>query len=103
MPKILTGVLSSDKGDKSFIVTVATRKTHPLYRKQYTVTASYMVHDEKNEAKVGDRITAVETRPISAQKHFKLLKIVERGGVRFEEKDATADIPEETTAEEPKK
>lgn len=102
MPKILTGIVSSDKGDKTIVITVAARKTHPLYRKQYTETTKFMVHDEKNDAKVGDKITATEIRPISAKKHFKLLKIVERGGARFEESDAVADIVVDNPGEESK-
>ncbi|MBA3757751.1 30S ribosomal protein S17 [Candidatus Saccharibacteria bacterium] len=92
MPKTMTGVVSSDKVDKTIVITVATRKTHPLYRKQYTKNTRFMAHDEKNDAKIGDRVIISETRPISARKHFKLSKILERGGVRFEETDATADV-----------
>ena len=58
-----------------------------------------MAHDEKNEAKVGDKVMIVETRPLSARKRFNLDKIVERAGVRFEEADATADVPEEPKEE----
>lgn len=95
MAREITGVVSSDKVDKTIVITSTTRKTHPLYKKQYTVNTKFMAHDEKNEAKVGDLVTIRETRPISARKHFKLSKINERGGVHFEEADATADIPEE--------
>lgn len=93
MAHSITGVVSSDRGDKTIVVTVATKKTHPLYKKQYTVHTKFMAHDEKNEAKVGDRVLIGETRPISARKHFTLVKILERGGVHFEENDAVADIP----------
>ena len=71
----------------------ATRKTHPLYKKQYTVNTKFMAHDEKNEAKVGDKVMIIETRPLSARKRFTLDKIVERAGARFEETDAMADVP----------
>jgi small subunit ribosomal protein S17 len=78
MAKTLTGVVSSDKSDKTIIVTVRTRKTHPLYRKQYTVTTKFMAHDEKNEAQVGDKVSIVETRPLSARKRYTLQQIIEK-------------------------
>src|SRR5579862_4070900 len=99
MAKQLTGTVSSDKADKTIVITVRTRKTHPLYKKQYTVNTKSMAHDEKNEAKVGDMVVIVETRPLSARKRFTLDKIVERSGVKFEETDAVADIPEEEPAQ----
>ncbi len=95
MPRTLTGIVASDKGHKTIVISVATRKTHPVYKKQYTVNTRFMAHDEKNEAKVGDRVVIVETRPVSARKRFRLSQIVERAGVRFEETDATADVPVE--------
>jgi small subunit ribosomal protein S17 len=94
----MTGTVTSDKGDKTIVITVNVRKTHPLYRKQYSVNTKFMAHDEKNQAKVGDVVTIIETRPISARKRFALDKILERAGARFEETDATADIPEEEAA-----
>lgn len=102
MAKQLTGTVSSDKVDKTIVISVRTRKTHPLYKKQYTVNTKFMAHDEKNEAKIGDLVVIVETKPLSARKRFKLDKIIERSGVRFEEADATADIPEEEPAQSDK-
>ena len=99
MARTMTGTVTSDKGDKTIVITVNVRKTHPLYRKQYSVNTKFMAHDEKNQAKVGDVVNVVETRPMSARKRFKLDKIVERAGARFEETDATADIPEEIPVE----
>ena len=78
MAKTLIGTVSSDKTDKTIVVTVQTRKTHPLYRKQYTVTSKYMAHDEKNEAQVGDKVSIVETRPLSARKRYILQQIIEK-------------------------
>ncbi len=101
MARTLTGVVSSDKGDKTIVITVATRKTHPIYKKQYTVNSRFMAHDEKNEAKVGDRVVIIETRPISARKRFRLSQIVERGGVHFEEADAISDVPVEEKPAKP--
>jgi len=101
MARNLTGVVSSDKGDKTIVITVATRKTHPIYKKQYTINTRFMAHDEKNEAKVGDTVIITETRPLSARKRFQLSKIVEKASARFEESDATSDVPVEEKAEAP--
>lgn len=68
-----TGVVSSDKGDKTIIVTVATRKAHPIYKKQYTSSKRFMAHDEKNSS-FGDTVVIAETRPLSARKRFVLEK-----------------------------
>lgn len=95
MAKAMTGTVTSDKGDKTIVITVGMRKTHPLYRKQYSVKTKFMAHDPKNQAKVGDLVVVSETRPLSSRKRFALEKIVERGGTRFEETDAIADIPVE--------
>ena len=87
MAKSITGVVSSDKADKTIVVTVRERKTHPLYRKQYTVSKKFIAHDEKNEAHEGDRVVIVETRPISKRKSHKLLNVIERAGVTHVEKE----------------
>jgi small subunit ribosomal protein S17 len=97
MARQVTGTVVSDKADKTIVISVRERRTHPLYKKQYTVSTKFMAHDEKNEAKNGDLVSIVESRPLSARKHFKLDKILERAGARFEEADAIADIPEEET------
>ena len=86
MAKSITGVVSSDKADKTIVVVTRERKTHPLYRKQYTVSKKFIAHDEKNEAHVGDRVVIVETRPISRRKSHKLQSIVEKAGVTHVEK-----------------
>jgi small subunit ribosomal protein S17 len=99
MARYLNGVVTSDKTDKTIVITARTRKTHPIYKKQYTVNTKFMAHDEMNEARIGDVVVIVETRPLSARKRFKLDRIIERGGIRFEETDAIADIPEEEKAE----
>jgi small subunit ribosomal protein S17 len=85
MAKTLTGVVTSDRPDKTIIVSVATRKTHPIYKKQYTETKKFMAHDENNEAKKGDKVIISETRPLSARKRFTLSKIAERAGVEHVE------------------
>ncbi len=85
MAKTITGVVSSDKADKTIVVTVRERKTHPLYRKQYTVTTKFIAHDEKNDAHVGDKVVIVETRPISKRKSFALQSIAEKAEVKHVE------------------
>ncbi len=77
------------------MVTVQTRKTHPLYRKQYTVSKKFMAHDEKNEAEVGDKVAIVETRPVSRRKHHKLDRIIEKPALRADSLAVTkSDEPE---------
>ncbi|HET8709014.1 MAG TPA: 30S ribosomal protein S17 [Candidatus Saccharimonadales bacterium] len=82
--RTIIGVVSSAKADKTIVVTVTTRKTHPLYRKQYTVTSKYMAHDEKNECQVGDKVAINETRPLSARKRYTLARIIEKPALREE-------------------
>ncbi len=78
MAKTITGVVVSDKAIKTIVLAVTVRKTHPIYKKQFSKTTKYIAHDENNEARVGDLVEVVETRPISARKHLKLVKIVEK-------------------------
>ena len=87
MAKTLTGIVTSDKRDKTITVTVTSRETHPLYGKQYTVNRKYQAHDENNEAGEGDKVTIVETRPVSKTKSFALQSINEkaRGTVELKE------------------
>ena len=87
MAKTIIGTVSSSKVDKTIVVTVRERKTHPLYRKQYTVSKKFMAHDENNEANIGDKVAIVETRPISKRKSHKLDHVVERAGVTHVEKE----------------
>jgi small subunit ribosomal protein S17 len=91
MAKTLTGVVSSDKGDKTIVVTIRTRKTHPLYKKQYTVSSKFMAHDEKNAAKIGDTVIISETRPVSRRKRFTLDRIVGHAGVEHVEAEAAVE------------
>ncbi len=95
MAKTLTGVVSSDKTDKTIVVSVATRKTHPIYKKQYTETKKFMAHDEKNEAHSGDTVVISETRPLSARKRFILDRVLTKAGVKHVE-SAPESEPEES-------
>ena len=76
--KTIQGVVVSDKMDKTITVLVTSKKRHPIYKKYTTYTKKYKAHDEKNEARVGDTVLIVETRPMSKDKYFRLLSIVER-------------------------
>jgi small subunit ribosomal protein S17 len=89
MAKTLTGIVTSDVADKTITVTVTSRETHPLYGKQYTVNRKYAAHDEKNEAKKGDRVVIRETRPISKRKSFTLDSVAEKARGTVELKDET--------------
>jgi small subunit ribosomal protein S17 len=82
MAKTIVGIVSSNKTDKTIVVTTHTRKTHPLYRKQYTVTKKFMAHDEKNECQPGDKVSIVETKPLSARKRYTLEAIIEKPKLR---------------------
>lgn len=92
MAKILTGTVTSDASDKTIAVTVMSRETHPIYGKQYTVTRKYAAHDEKNEAKKGDLVAIVATRPVSKRKNFTLDRVIEKARGTIELKE---DLPAE--------
>jgi small subunit ribosomal protein S17 len=72
------GMVVSDKPDKTVAVSVETLVRHPLYKKRVRRSKRFMVHDERNEARVGDTVRIVETRPISVRKRWRLANIVSR-------------------------
>jgi small subunit ribosomal protein S17 len=74
----LVGKVVSDKTDKTITVLVETYKEDPLYGKRVKYSKKYAAHDEKNEAKIGDIVRIVETRPLSKTKNFRLVEIVEK-------------------------
>lgn len=76
--KVIQGVVSSDKMEKSRIVVVERRVKHPLYKKYVKKTSKFMVHDEKNDSHIGDTVRIMETRPLSKRKRWRLVEIVER-------------------------
>lgn len=96
MPKKIIGYVQSDKPDKTIIISVISRETHPIYGKQYSVTRKYTAHDELNTAKKGDRVEISECRPMSKTKTWKLDRVVETGHVEVELKDE-----EEVVAKKP--
>ena len=103
MARTIIGTVSSTKGDKTIVVTVHTRKTHPLYRKQYTVSTKFMAHDEKNEAQTGDKVAIVETRPLSARKRHILKSIIEKPALREDSLTITKATAAEKTVTKAKK
>lgn len=87
MAKTLIGVVASDVGSKTIVVNVESHKTHPIYKKQYTVSKKIMAHDENNEARLGDTVVIQEVRPISKRKKFTLQKVVQKAPIQHEEKE----------------
>jgi small subunit ribosomal protein S17 len=90
MAKMIIGTVASKKTDKTIVVQEHVRLTHPLYRKQYTVTKRFMAHDENNEAQEGDKVAIVECRPLSARKRFTLDRVIEKAAIRHVEPEVTA-------------
>ena len=76
--KVYRGTVVSDKMDKTITVIVETKKTHPLYGKRVKYSKKFKAPDENNEARMGDKVEIMETRPLSATKRFRLVKIVEK-------------------------
>jgi len=76
--RIFTGVVVSEKMNKTVTVSVSTRQLHPLYKKYITRSKNYKAHDEKNDAHEGDTVRIIETRPISKNKSWRLVEVVER-------------------------
>ena len=76
--KVRLGTVIADKMNKTVIVQVGTSKAHRLYRKTVRLRTKFKVHDEKNEAGIGDLVRITETRPISKEKRWRVLEIVEK-------------------------
>ncbi|SDJ36042.1 30S ribosomal protein S17 [Proteiniclasticum ruminis] len=76
--KTRVGVVVSDKMDKTIVVAVKTKVRHPLYGKTMNRTMKYKAHDENNEAQINDTVMIMETRPISKDKRWRLVEIVEK-------------------------
>ena len=106
--KTIIGNVTSRSGDKSVKVTIPYKTPHPLYHKVINRKTVVHVHDEKNEAKIGDRVEIMETRPLSRLKRWRILSIVERAvrasGEAISETDVAAQVPTKTakpSAEQP--
>lgn len=72
------GIVTSDKMDKTIVVQITTKKLHKLYKKYITSVKKYKAHDEKNDARIGDRVKIVESRPLSKDKCWRLVEVLER-------------------------
>jgi small subunit ribosomal protein S17 len=76
--KVRVGTVTSDARDKTITVRIDVARPHPVYGKTVRRSSKLHVHDERNEANVGDRVRVMECRPLSSQKRWRLLEIVER-------------------------
>ena len=76
--KVRTGKVTSDKMDKTIVVAIEERVNHPLYNKVVKRTYKLKAHDENNECNIGDTVRVMETRPLSKDKRWRLVEIVER-------------------------
>ena len=72
------GIVVSDKMDKTVVVEVTDKRKHPLYKKTITKTIKFKAHDENNECRTGDKVKIVETRPLSKDKRWRVVEILER-------------------------
>jgi small subunit ribosomal protein S17 len=79
--KEITGVIVSDKMDKSVVVAVERQTRHEVYGKTQKRTSKFLAHNEQNDAKVGDRVAIVETRPMSRRKRWIVTRVVEKAKV----------------------
>ena len=76
--KVRIGKVVSNKMQKSIVVSIERRVSHPIYKKYFRKTTQLMAHDEKNEAQIGDIVKIMETRPLSKSKRWRLVEIVEK-------------------------
>ena len=76
--KSYVGEVVSDKMDKTVVVTISRRIKHPLYNKTISKVSRFKAHDEKNECSTGDKVRMIETRPLSKDKRFEIVEIIEK-------------------------
>ena len=76
--KTRVGTVVSDKMDKTIVVAIVDNVSHPLYKKIIKRTVKFKAHDENNEAKIGDRVKIMETRPLSKDKRWRLVEVIEK-------------------------
>ena len=76
--KTRVGIVTSDKMDKTIVVSIVDNVKHPLYGKIVKRTVNLKAHDENNECKIGDRVKVMETRPLSKDKRWRLVEVIER-------------------------
>ena len=78
LPKTRTGIVASNKMDKTIVVAVQDNVKHPLYNKIVKRTVKFKAHDEENACNIGDRVMIMETRPLSKDKRWRLVEIIEK-------------------------
>ena len=93
--RAIQGVVVSDKNDKTIVVLVETHKRHAKYGKRVKYRKKYYAHAENNSAKVGDTVTIMETRPLSATKRFRLVSIDKKADLAVKEAEAELKAKEE--------
>jgi len=76
--KVRVGTVTSDKMDKTIVVSIVDSVKHPLYNKIIKRTIKFKAHDENNECKIGDKVEIMETRPLSKDKRWRLVKVLEQ-------------------------
>ncbi len=76
--KTRVGIVSSDKMDKTIVVSIKDSVKHPLYKKVIKRTVKFKAHDENNECNIGDKVEIMETRPLSKDKRWRLVRIIEK-------------------------
>ena len=78
--KVMVGTVTSDKMDKTVVVSVETSVKHPIYGKIVKRTYKLKAHDEENQCQIGDKVKVMETRPLSKDKRWRVVEILEKGG-----------------------
>jgi small subunit ribosomal protein S17 len=78
MRKVLTGKIVSDKMEKTVVVAVESLVRHPLYQRTIRRTKRFKAHDEENSCRIGDKVRMMETRPLSKEKRWRIIEILER-------------------------
>jgi small subunit ribosomal protein S17 len=76
--KVFSGIVVSDKMDKTIVVAIESKTRHQLYKKYVQMTKKIKAHDEKNEAGIGDKVKVIESRPMSKDKKWRLVEIIEK-------------------------
>lgn len=76
--KTRVGIVVSDKMDKTVTIAIERKVPHPIYKKYFKKTTKLMAHDEKSESRVGDKVKVMETRPLSKNKRWRMVEIVEK-------------------------
>lgn len=94
--KEFVGVVVSDKMDKTVVVAVERLKRHRLYHKAIRLTKKYKAHDERNEARSGDIVRIVETRPLSKEKRWRVAEIIQRAALAREEREVVKALEPES-------